>query len=63
MAMVGGGGYLRDKNTCARTSTENVGRKGGVYAGRYGTCTINLGGKIMSIFVFLLAATAHFDCH
>jgi len=29
--------YLRDKNTCAITSTENVGVKGGVYAGCYGT--------------------------
>ena len=41
----GWGGYLRDKNTCARTSIENVGRgglyvKGGVYAGRYGTIII-----------------------
>jgi len=39
MAMVGGA-YLRDKNTCARTSTENVGgaytRGGGVYAEHYG---------------------------
>jgi len=32
------GGYLRDKNTCARSSTENVG--GGLYAGRYGIMNI-----------------------
>ena len=41
MTMVGGGGaYLQDKNTCARTSTENVGGlicEGGIYTGRYGT--------------------------
>jgi len=38
-----GEAYLRDKNTCARTSTENVGggggliHGGGIYAGLYGT--------------------------
>ena len=40
MAMVGEA-YLRDKNTCARTSTENVGEglyaKGDVYVGHYGS--------------------------
>ena len=35
-----GGAYLRDKNTCARTLTENLGgelyTKGGIYVEHYG---------------------------
>ena len=47
-----GGAYLRDKNTCARTSTENVGglihEGGGIYAGRYGICTYMYHGRAWS---------------